>query len=81
MVGLGVVAEEGVNRIGDGKVPFLPGLLLGDVQTVTVPVLHDVGQPQPEDVPDPHSQVGLGYQNGSAPGVGSENQTPPAWWR
>ena len=76
VVGLGVVAEEGVNRIGDGKVPFLPGLLLGDVQTVTVPVFHDVGQPQPENVTDPHSQVGLGYQNGSTPGVGSQRTRP-----
>ena len=42
-----VAADELVQRQRHGEHPRLPGFLLRDRQSVSVPVLHDVTQPQP----------------------------------
>lgn len=71
-----IIAEVTVDFSGNCEGALLPGFLFGDVQAVTVAISDDVGQLQPENVTDTHTEVCFGNQRRSNAGIGTECAAP-----
>ena len=72
----GIVAEVVIDLVRDRERAALAGLLFGNVQTVPLPVAHDVVQAQAQNVADPHAQVRLRREHSSTARIRSHGSDP-----